>query len=293
MADLVIFGAGALGHRLAAAFPGTALLSTDITDPSALSRALGEHAPKVVINAAGKTGKPNVDWCETHQTETSTSNVIGPLRLAEAAAAAGAYLVHIGSGCIFYGPCPHHEGGWREDDPANPTGFYSRTKYAADLVLSQLPRTCIARIRMPIDRTPGPRNLITKLAAYREVIDVENSVTVVDDLVTALRRLIELRAEGVFHVTNPGLLRHKDLLGLYREMVDPSHRTTYIDAEELVRRGLAVKARSNAQLASLRLEALGIKLRPIDEALRETMRAYAEAVRSQGGTAPGPRRPEA
>jgi dTDP-4-dehydrorhamnose reductase len=279
MQALVILGAGALGHRLAAAFPGSLLLSTDITDPYALAEAFREHKPGVVINAAGKSGKPNVDWCETHKVATYASNVIGPLRLAEAAGAAGAYLVHIGSGCIFYGPCPHHAGGWREDDPANPSAFYSRTKYAADLVLSQLPATCVARIRMPIDHTPGPRNLITKLAKYREVIDVANSVTVVDDLVFALRRLIEIRAEGVFHVTNPGLMRHKELLVLYRELVDPSHTTTFIKEEELVQLGLAQKARSNAELASPRLEALGIRLRPIDEALRDTMRAYAAHVR--------------
>jgi dTDP-4-dehydrorhamnose reductase len=279
MAELVILGAGFIGHRLASALAGSALLTVDITDPSDLARAFLQHKPKVVINAAGKTGKPNVDWCETHQAETSRSNVIGPLRVAEAAAAAGAYLLHIGSGCIFYGPCPYHEGGWREDDPANPSAFYSRTKYAADLVLSRLANVCVARIRMPIDDRPGPRNLITKLAGYREVIDVENSVTVIDDLITALRGLIEQRAEGVFHVTNPGLMRHRDLLALYRELVDPSHTVSFISADDLVTRGLALKVRSNCELASPRLEALGIRLRPVGEALREAMLAYGRTGR--------------
>src|ERR1700678_3966377 len=159
---VVILGAGYLGHRLAAAVPGCTLLSVDVTKPAELARAFAEHRPDVVINAAGKTGKPNVDWCETHQTETYEVNVVGALRVAEASAAAGAHLVHIGSGCVFYGPCPYHEGGWREDDAANPSAFYSRTKYAADLILSQLPRICVARIRMPVDNQPGPRNLISK-----------------------------------------------------------------------------------------------------------------------------------
>jgi len=279
MSEVVIFGAGFLGHRLAAAFPGSALLSTDITDLSAVSRALGEHEARVILNAAGKTGRPNVDWCETHQEETYRSNVIGALCLAQAAAHAGAYLVHIGSGCIYYGLSPHPGGAWREDDVANPTAFYSRTKYAADLVLSRLPRVAIARIRMPVDSAPAPRNLITKLAAYPEVVDVANSVTVVDDLLTALRGLIERRAEGIFHVTNPGVMRHRDLLSLYRELVDPSHVVKLISEEELVTRGLAAKARSNAILESPRLDALGIRLRPIGEALRETMIAYARAAR--------------
>jgi 3,5-epimerase/4-reductase len=276
---LVIFGKGFLGHRLAEAFPGSALVSTDITDPEAVARDLDEYAPSSIINAAGKTGTPNVDWCETHPTETYRSNVIGALRLAEAASAKNVHMVHIGSGCIFYGPCPYRSGGWREEDPANPSAFYSRTKYAADLVLSGLPNVCIARIRMPIDVSPHPRNLITKLARYSRVIDVENSVTVVEDFIVAVRTLIQRRAVGVFHVTNPGVMRHRDLLALYREYVDPTHRVELISEAELVASGLAAKARSNAILESPRLEALGIRLRPIQEALKITMIEYARESR--------------
>ena len=128
-----------------------------------------------MINAAGKTGRPNVDWCESHQEETYRANVVGALTLAEACSEASVYLLHLGSGCIFYGPSPS-PGGWLEDDHANPSAFYSRTKYAADLVLSRLPGVGIARLRMPIDEVPGQRNLITKLARYSEVIDVDSSL---------------------------------------------------------------------------------------------------------------------
>ena len=91
----------------------------------------------------------------------------------------------------------------------------------------------------------------------------------------ALRKLIELRAEGVFHVTNPGALRHRELPELYCELVSPSHEVTYIAADELISRGLVLKERSTTRLASLRLEAIGIRLRPIREALRATMVSYA------------------
>jgi 3,5-epimerase/4-reductase len=270
----LIFGAGFLGRRLARSLPGAELSPADVADSVAVSRALDEARPDAVINAAGKTGRPNVDWCETHQTETYRANVAGPLVLAEACAARSAHLVHLASGCIFYGPSPD-PAGWLEDDFANPASFYSRTKYAADLVLSRLPGVAIARLRMPIDAEPGPRNLITKLAAYRQVVDVENSVTFVDDLVHAVAALVERRAEGVFHITNPGTMRHRDLLALYRELVDPAHTYDLIGEDDLVGRGLAIKARSNCILASPRLAALGVSLRPVEQALRETMLAYA------------------
>jgi 3,5-epimerase/4-reductase len=277
-AKALIFGRGFLGERLARALPGSTLHPADIADETAVRAAIADHRPDAVLNAAGKTGKPNVDWCESHQLETSRSNVEGPLVLARACEAAGVYLLHFGSGCIFYGSSPS-PGGWREDDFANPTSFYSRTKYAADLVLSRLPNVAIARLRMPIDDAPGPRNLITKLAGYKQVIDVENSVTVVDDLVQVVAALLERRATGVFHVTNPGAMRHRDLLALYREIVDPSHRVELIGEDELLQRGLVQKSRSNCILASENLAQLGITMRPVDVALRTTMERYAERVR--------------
>ncbi len=270
----VIFGRGFLGTRLAEKIPEAVLSPVDVTDREAVARELKATRATSVVNCAGKTGKPNVDWCETHPIETQRSNVIGPLVLAETCAAAGAYLLHMASGCIFYGPSPA-PGGWREDDFANPSAFYSRTKYAADLILSKLPNVAIARLRMPIDGRPGPRNLITKLAGYPRVIDVENSVTVVDDLVVVVRGLVEKRATGVFHATNPGTMRHRDLLRLYGELVDPAHRYELIAEEELVARGLATHARSNCILASTRLAELGIHMRPVETALRASMIEYA------------------
>lgn len=273
----LILGRGFLGHRLARELTDATLHAADIADEAAVRAALAEAKPEVVINAAGKTGRPNVDWCETHQLETARANVEGPLTLARMCAEVGAHLVHLGSGCIFYGDSPT-PGGWREEDFANPTSFYSRTKYAADLVLSRLPNVAIARLRMPIDSAPDARNLITKLAKYTQVIDVENSVTFVSDLVHVVRELAARRATGVFHVTNPGALRHRDLLARYRELVDPSHRVELIEEAELVRRGLATKARSNCILASPRLKELGITMTPVDEALERTMREYAKSV---------------
>jgi dTDP-4-dehydrorhamnose reductase len=285
MSRIVVFGAGFLGQRLAREIPGATLSPADITDAAAVIAALREARADAAINAAGKTGRPNVDWCESHQAETYRANVAGALTLADACAQAGAYLLHLGSGCVFYGHSPL-PGGFREDDHGNPSAFYSRTKYAADLVLSQLPNVAVARLRMPIDAAPGERNLITKLARYAEVIDVENSVTVVADLVHVVAELIERRATGVFHVVNPGPMRHQHLLALYREIVDPSHRYTLIREEELVTRGLAVKARSSCVLASPRLAALGIAMRPIEVALRDSMERYAAALR-QARRGPG------
>ncbi len=279
MSKILIFGAGYLGTKFHDAAPGSVLSRADIADIQQVNASIEEYQPDVIVNFAGKTGKPNVDWCESNKPATMRSNVVGALTLASACVERGLHLVHIASGCIFYGASPD-PAGWREEDFANPSAFYSRTKYAADLVLSQLPDVAIVRLRMPIDSAPGDRNLITKLAKYPKIIDVENSVTVVDDLMNVIHGIIEKRGVGVFHAVNPGVMRHRDLMALYTELVDPAHSNEWITEQDLVNQGLATKARSNNIMQSSRLAQLGIQMRPIDIALRDCMEKYAAATKA-------------
>ncbi|MCR4313835.1 MAG: sugar nucleotide-binding protein [Candidatus Uhrbacteria bacterium] len=274
--NILIFGKGYMGERCAKAWGEEAVLSDVIV--RTVEDALNEIArvqPDAVLNAAGIKGKPNVDWCEDHPLETIRGNTTMPLLLADACQQVGVYMLHMGSGCIFYGDSPHPDKAWREEDFGNPSPVYSRSKWAADLALSALPNVGVARIRMPIDWMPAQGNLIDKLSHFAKVIDVENSVTIIDDMIDVFYQLLSKRASGIFHVTNPGTMRHRDLLGLYKELVDSTHTCEWISNDELVSQGLAAKGRSNNFLASENLAKVGITMRPIQEALRDTMEKYA------------------
>lgn len=279
---ILIIGKGYIGERCAQAWSEAVLADKKIHSKEDVLALLDEYKTDAVLNAAGVRGKPNVDWCETHQLETIAGNTKLPILVAEACQERGVYLLHIGSGCIFYGDSSHEDKKWREEDMGNPTEVtYSRTKWAADLVLSTLPNTAIARIRMPIDYVPSPQNMIDKLATYPKVIDVENSVTIVDDMVNVFYELMKKKAPGIFHVTNPGTLRHQEIVGLYEEMVDPNHKNEWISNEDLVKQGLATKGRSNNFLSSENLGKVGIRMREVHEAMRDTMKKYAE-LKKQG-----------
>lgn len=280
---ILIIGNGYIGTRCAQAWGGEAAVSGEIIRSTDDARQILEkHSPDVVLNAAGITGKPNVDWCETHQMETIKGNTILPLQIAEACQEKGIYLLHLGTGDIFYGPAPFASGqGWTESDFANPATVYTQSKYAADLLLSTLLKVGIARLRMPIDWRPHPANLIDKIVKYPKVVDVLNSISVMDDLVSALRQLLEKRGEGIFHTVSPGAIRHREIIDLYHKYVDPSHTNEWITEEELVAQGLAAKKRTNNIMSSKRLEALGIRMRPVSEAIEDTMRKYAEAVKKK------------
>jgi 3,5-epimerase/4-reductase len=270
---ILIIGNGFIGGRCAKKWDNVILFDKMIEGVADILQLLDQHKPDVVLNAAGIVGKPNVDWCETHQVETWRGNTILPLQIAEACKQHGIYMLHIGTGCIFYGEAPHGKP-WKEDDLANPLAVYTRCKYAADLVLSTLDNVGIARIRMPIDSIPHPANLIDKLVAFDKVVDVENSVTVVEDMIDVFYSLLEEQAPGIFHVTNPGSIKHMEILSMYKEIVDPQHHNEWISAKDLVEQGLADKTRSNNIMQSTNLEKYNITMRPVREALRDTLTKY-------------------
>src|SRR5262249_54229949 len=100
---LLLGGRGYLAGHFRSVYPDALAPEVDVTDPHAVARAWDEARPEVVINCAGKTGRPNVDWCEDHRAETFQVNVTGALVALHACLDRGLYFVHVSSGCIYEG----------------------------------------------------------------------------------------------------------------------------------------------------------------------------------------------
>ena len=97
----------------------------------AVKAELDRVKPTHVLNCAGCTGRPNVDWCEDHKEETMRSNVIGTLNLTDLCFLAGIHCTAFATGCIYQYDDAHPRGGpgFKETDKANFDGsFYSETK---------------------------------------------------------------------------------------------------------------------------------------------------------------------
>lgn len=103
-----------------------------LQDRGSLMQDMARARPTHVINAAGITGRPNVDWCESHKAETIRTNVVGTLTLADVCKEQGVLMMNFATGCIFEYDEKHPQGsgiGFKEDDKPNFTGsFYSKTK---------------------------------------------------------------------------------------------------------------------------------------------------------------------
>ena len=214
--------------------------------------------PTHVINAAGVTGRPNVDWCETHRAETVRSNVIGCLTLADIASSAGVHVTYFGTGCIFEYDADHPIGakGFVENDPPNFHGsYYSKTKSIVEDLLKAYDNILTLRIRMPIvGDVTYPRNFIAKILSYDKVVDVPNSMTVLPELLPMALSMSERRVTGIVNFTNPGVVSHNEILKMYRDAVDPDYTWKNFTIDEQSK--VIVAARSNNRLETDRLQQL-------------------------------------
>ena len=270
---ILVFGAdGFLGRKLVDFLPAAKGSTADIADTMAVRNALDADAPEVVVNCAGKTGRPNVDWCETHREETLRSNVSGPLVLLDECQRRQLFLVHLSTGCLFQGD--NGGRGFGEEDPPNFHGsYYVRTKVYADQILSEFP-VLILRPRMPFDDSLHERTLIGKLIRYDRVLDVANSLTYIPDFLRAAQQLIAVRRAGVFHLVNPGVTSPFEVMQRYRDRVDPAHQFDRLSASQL---GEVTRAsRSSCVLSIDKLTKCGISMQPVSEAIESALSKIAQ-----------------
>ena len=267
---------------------------------------LRETRPDFLINAAGYTGKPNVDACETARADTLQGNTLFPQTVAQACAVAKIPWGHVSSGCIYAGAkivsgnqtriekdltradlrtvvAAHPEciRGFTEDDPPNfsfrdgPCSFYSGTKALGEEAVGGIGQTYVWRLRIPFDEQDNPRNYLTKIQRYSKVYDNVNSLSHRSDFAKACVDLWERRAAyGVYNVTNPGFVTTRQVVGLIDKFLKPPQPFQFWqDDAEFYKNG-AVAPRSNCVMDVSKLLNAGVSMRPVQEALEASLRNW-------------------
>jgi dTDP-4-dehydrorhamnose reductase len=210
---LVIGGSGYLGRRIVlqaregwdvvATFhsqqvsdPGAAWREMDIRQEGRVIALADQVRPTVIVNAAASNPGANDDFAKV--------NVHGAVRVARAAAAVGARLIHMSSDAIFDG----EKGGYVEDDLPNPLTPYARSKtQAEEEVVASGARAVILRTSLVygwhpfIDR--HTRWVVDDLAAGKPVhlyTDELRCPIWVESLAAAVLELADAEYTGVLHV---------------------------------------------------------------------------------------------
>jgi len=267
----VIIGDGYIGNYLYKNLPNAELFPKKIETIETIKLLMEARPDSILINCAGKTGRPNVDWCEEHKEETVFGNVTLPLLIAEAMEELGGrYWIHIGSGCVYNGYLKE----WTEDDKPNFYGsFYAKSKIYSQKLLERYNNVLCLRIRMPLDEDMNKRSYISKIVYYAKeglpLFDMRNSMTVLQDLAMVIKHVVPDRVVGTLNVINEGQMNITEILNLYKEHCQSDLQFIIKDMNFVLS---TLKAeRSNCILSTGKLRMLGIQMPNLEDRITEIL----------------------
>ena len=226
----------------------------------------------VVINAAGYTGKPNVDACELAKEDTIHGNIVWPQILTDWCMLNDITLGHVSSGCIYSGRRLDGEPFTEEDEPnfsfkQNNCSFYSGTKAIAEKIVSKWNKNYIWRLRIPFEENNNSRNYISKMLRYDKLLQAENSISNKQEFVSACIQTFTNKVPfGIYNVTNTGYITTDSLIEKLMRTIAKDKNFTLIDEEQLYK-NYAKTPRSNCVMSNSKLLETGIKMKTVDESI--------------------------
>ena len=220
---------------------------------------------RIIVNAAGYTGSPNVDACEIYKEDTIAGNVIWPLKLELENPKTP--IIHITSGCVYTG----YDKDYTEEDAPNFNfnngSFYSGSKALAQKLLEPfMHKSYLFRIRMPFGSDRHPKNFLTKLERYAKLVDFRNSLSHIDDIADTVLHFIVARPNfGIYNLVNSGSKTTKEIVSM---MGITKNWYTHDEFAAAV-----TAPRSNCVLNVNKLSKV-IYVRSIDDALKDALAKY-------------------
>jgi dTDP-4-dehydrorhamnose reductase len=265
--------------------------------------------PEFIVNAAGHAPNPNVDACETARDEVLCANVLLAQTIARVCLMTNTPWGHVSSGSVYTGAKVSEWGrmriekdlnrpemrrlfagqpekfyGFSEWDEPNfsfrhgPCNFYSGTKALAEEAIRGVGQNYIWRPRMIFNECDEPRNLLAKLQHYERVYDNVNSITHLDEFVRACLELWERQAPfGIYNVVNPGAVTTRRIVEMIRQFLRPGRHFEFWENDGEFYRCHAKTPRSNCILDVSKLLSLGVRMRPVEEALEDALERWHAA----------------
>ena len=176
--------------------------------------------------------------------------------------------------------------GFTERDEPNftfrnaPCNFYSGTKALAEEAVAKLGQNYIWRLQNPFNEIDKLPNLFSKLQRYSKVYDHVGSFSHLDDSVRACLDLWERHAPyGIYNVANPGAVTTRQIVTMMQCILKPDRNFEFWkDDEEFYREG-AKAPRANCILDVSKLLSAGVRMRPVQEALEDSLERWQPATR--------------
>lgn len=274
----------------------------DITVPATLEIISKTTGEAIVLHLAAKT---DVDSCEKDKSEDIkilgykqslllrnkdikkfsglktawAINVEGTRNVVDAAQKTGKKIIYISTDFVFNGESPS-VGGYSEEDVPNPINWYAQTKYEGEKVVqrSNIP-WLICRPAFPYRAKFEPkkdfvRAILSRLKTGEKVKAVNDQIatpTFIDDIASALDKLIKEKAEGIYHLVGSQSLTPyaaakmvAKKFGFNPDLIDGVGGNDYFAGR--------AKRPFNLALKNDKIKKLGVRMRTFEEGLEEIKR---------------------
>ena len=292
---LLIGAGGQLGSDLVKVLPPAALVprtraDLDITDPAAIERVLGAHAPAWVINTAAFHRVDDIERDPEATRQAFLVNAAAVHQLARACTRHRARLVHLSTDYVFSGG---QDGGptgpYDEDAAPAPMSVYGLSKLAGERLIHlaaspEHPGEAHVIVRssglygVAGSAGKGGNFVETMLRLAREgksirvVDDQITAPTYTADLAVAIARLVAANPPGgIYHLANSARCSWYEFA---RQIFATCRLTPKLEPVTSKEFGAPARRPSpNGVLANRRAATLGVQLRPWPEALDAYLRA--------------------
>ncbi|MEZ6128850.1 MAG: sugar nucleotide-binding protein [Planctomycetaceae bacterium] len=252
-------------------------------DANALFTFLNDVRPEFLINAAGYTGRPNVDACELAKAECLAGNAVLPGIIRDVCEHLRLPWGHVSSGCIYTGTRPDGSGFTECDAPnfsfrQNNCSFYSGCKALGEEVLTDAESCFQWRLRIPFSADDSPRNYISKMMRYDCLLDATNSLSELDQFAEACIACWTRRVDfGIYNMTNPGSITTREVVDMIVRHGLSDKAFSFFESEDAFMQTAARTPRSNCVLDSSKAVAAGLPLAPVEEALESALQRWTPA----------------
>lgn len=133
-------------------------------------------------------------------------------------------------------------------------------------LLKEYDNICTLRVRMPISSDlSNARNFVTKISKYNKVVNIPNSMTILDELLPIAIEMAKRNLRGIWNFTNPGVVSHNEVLEMYKQYIDPDFKYANFTLEEQAK--VIVAPRSNNEMDASKLKKEFPELLSIKESL--------------------------
>jgi dTDP-4-dehydrorhamnose reductase len=253
------------------------ILKYDLLEKGAVESILDQSRPDWVVNCAALA---DLDICENNPDLAKRLNTDLPRQLARATRQRSIPFTHISTDAVFDG---QKDGFYSEEDPANPVGVYSKTKFDGEwAVLTEHPKSIVARVNFYGWSLSGRRSLaeffhnnLTHNKSMSGFTDVLFCPMLVNDTARTLMKMFNRELKGLYHLVGPqAMSKYQFGVEIARRF---QMRESDITPKSVNFSGLVAKRSNNLWLSTRKLSTdLGTDLPDFSTGLEEFYTQYSQ-----------------